>query len=132
MPNVVTRLPRLLTGLNNNIQKLFSYQKTALAFILILSGCVNTSTIMRSWQGRHIEDLIMNWGAPSSHVKLESGRTVYSWISNWGSAYMMNTCRQSFTADKSGFILNWRFSGCPQWQSNTSTQDWFKPDPVEE
>lgn len=119
---------RLLTGLIEESQKQISVKSTLIIITLIISGCMNTSTIMRSWQGKHIEELISNWGAPSSHVKLESGKTVYSWVSNWGSAYMMNTCRQSFTTSDDGTIQGWRFSGCPQWQTNTSTKDWFKPD----
>ena len=119
---------RLLTGLYKESQKQIQVKCVSIIAALILSGYVNTSTVMRSWQGKHIEELISNWGAPNSHVKLESGKTVYSWVSNWGSAYMMNTCRQSFTTSDDGIILAWRFSGCPQWQTNTSTKDWFKPD----
>ena len=86
---------------------------------------------MKSWQGRHIEELITNWGAPTSQSKLEDGRVVYSWISNWGSAYMMNTCRQSFTTNIEGVIQIWRFAGCPQWQTSPASVKWLQPRPVE-
>lgn len=93
--------------------------------VLLMQSCMNTDTIMRSWQGRHIEELMTNWGAPNTHSTLESGKAVYSWVSSWGSAYMMNTCRQTFVTNPEGIIVSWRFAGCPQWQSNTSTAGWF-------
>ncbi|AMO58764.1 hypothetical protein [Endozoicomonas montiporae] len=72
---------------------------------------------MDSWRGHHIEEVVANWGAPSSSLKLTDGRSIYSWVSNWGSAYLLNTCRQSFTTDRNNIIQNWRFTGCPQWQT---------------
>ncbi|WP_062260492.1 hypothetical protein [Endozoicomonas arenosclerae] len=72
---------------------------------------------MDSWQGHHIEEVISNWGAPGSMLQLEDGKKVYSWVSNWGSAYLMSTCRQSFTTSAKGIIQNWRYTGCPHWQS---------------
>ncbi|WP_257254685.1 MULTISPECIES: hypothetical protein [unclassified Endozoicomonas] len=72
---------------------------------------------MESWQSHHIEEVVGNWGAPSSTLQLKGGKKVYSWVSNWGSAYLMSTCRQSFTTSSKGIVYKWRYTGCPYWQS---------------
>ncbi len=88
-----------------------------LPFIFLLTGCSTTQEVMDSWHGHHVEEAISNWGAPSSMLELKNGNKVYSWVSNWGSAYLMSTCRQSFTTSSNGVIQNWRYTGCPYWQS---------------
>jgi hypothetical protein len=32
--------------------------------IIALSGCVNMSEVMESWEGHHVSDLVASWGPP--------------------------------------------------------------------
>ncbi len=84
----------------------------------LIFGCVSTQSVMESWQQHHIDELVSAWGAPNSQSEISNGQIVYSWVSNWGSAYLMNTCRQSFTVSPRGTIMIWCYSGCPHWQSD--------------
>ncbi|WP_461538862.1 hypothetical protein [Spongorhabdus nitratireducens] len=95
-----------------------SYTRYFLLIILLfsLAGCVSTSSVMKSWQGRSITDLIALWGAPTSHSPIKNGQHIYTWSTSWGSAYLMHTCRQSFVTNSEGDIQNWSFAGCPHWQ----------------
>ncbi|WP_254448054.1 hypothetical protein [Ruegeria arenilitoris] len=51
---------------------------TAIAVtILALAGCA--SEIMKSYVGRDITDVVLDYGPPSNVVKLPDGRTAFQW-----------------------------------------------------
>ena len=48
---------------------------------LIAARCITrTSTVMRSWVGEPVDDLVSNWGAPDSVSKQNSGGRVLTWV----------------------------------------------------
>jgi hypothetical protein len=76
-----------------------NYWIVAIALTCILAvgqtGCVSNKRIAKSWVGHHIDDLILEWGKPDSHVPGDSGGYTYTfsqkmsdsdgheWACNW-------------------------------------------------
>ena len=85
------------------------------AILLLLSGCATRTSIMKSWEGTHINDLTASWGVPSSILSRQSGGKTYTWVSVYGNAYGVNQCRETFVTNSSGYIVSWSYSNCSEW-----------------
>jgi len=107
---------------------------------LLISGCATTAnyeTVLNSWKGQNINDLINVWGYPINSYKIPNGNMVYVYSSyesyttptNTTSTYSLhgntiygrsNTyggqtmnfwCNTFFEAKESGQIVTWRWEG---------------------
>ena len=58
-----------------------------LIIIALLTGaCVTTtSTTMRSWVDKPIDEVVSRWGAPTSSMPLDDGGKVLTWVTVSGS-----------------------------------------------
>jgi hypothetical protein len=77
-------------------------------------------TLLNTWVGHDVEELIMSWGPPNSTYRLESGVTIYTWVADggvvamplYGSAVAVTRyCKTLFTADARDIIRTWRYEG---------------------
>jgi hypothetical protein len=99
---------------------------TALLLIaaLTLPGCASRtkkySTILNSWMGQDVSELIVSWGPPSQTYRLPDGRTSYTWNYYGGAAaipignvaYAVNlVCTTTFVAGPDNKIQTWSFRG---------------------
>lgn len=82
--------------------------------LTLLMSCVTTKAVMDSWMGHKESELVSNWGAPHRSIDTRDGKRILTWESRWGE-YRRNLCTKTFTVDKSGVIVNWSYSGCPDF-----------------
>ena len=96
---------------------------------ITLNSCATTENytkIVESWMGHDVNDLITSWGPPSDEYIMPNGKTMYTWLwvggtlitSNYSSYLNMtfttsttSWCKTTFTVDKRGKIINWRWEG---------------------
>ena len=108
-----------------NITKIFSF----LFIVFILTSCATTAKYtekVKSWENHDINDLITSWGPPSNVYTMPNGNRMYTWlfVSNslvttqynyWldrlETRQVQYWCKTTFTADKSGRIIYWRWNG---------------------
>jgi hypothetical protein len=84
-------------------------------FFFLVTGCTTTSSVMNSWVGRNINDVVQSWGPPTNQFS-GGGTTTYSWTNFWSNQYQINQCVQSFTVNSSGTITNFSYNNCPRLQ----------------
>lgn len=118
----------------------YSIYAVLLVAMISLSGCATNGgegKILSSWQGEHIESVLLNWGSPDRQTKLSNGRVMHEWFSNrqyampsnttgsvnvvGNTAYLNTTttgggvisgnCRRSFITDEHGIIVDGSASG---------------------
>ncbi len=68
---------------------------------------------MKSWMGKNIDDVVREWGAPTSTASNRSGGVTYIWIKIRSTEYGIRQCSQSFTTDRAGTIEHYSYSNCP-------------------
>ncbi len=70
--------------------------------------------------GSDVNDLIASWRPPSDVYRLPNGKKMYTWMFDGGAvavpigdaAYAVNRyCKTTFTVNKRGYIVDWRFEG---------------------
>jgi hypothetical protein len=87
--------------------------------------------VVSSWLGADINELIAGWGPPSGQYTMPNGNVIYTWDNRaltttpmtidrsaessdsynvYGGTYE-SFCTTSFTTDRSGKIVDWRFNG---------------------
>ena len=81
--------------------------------VLLLSGCLSTQNLRKSWEGELIGDAITVWGEASSEVPNDIGGNTYTWISDVPSKYGRRTCKRTLVSDTSGKVIKGTYSGCP-------------------
>lgn len=81
-------------------------------YILLLAGCLSQSENMRSWEGKHRDDLVQRWGPPNQETTLSKGGTSLVYIQTWADQYGAYTCRRVFNTDKEGIVRSWSYYGC--------------------
>ena len=89
----------------------------------LLVACIQTmARVMKSWEGRSIDDVVVAWGPPDSQARLSDGRRVMTWKRVWGSrsgeSYRAGTCVRTFVVGEGGVIDEWSFTGCRRWWVN--------------
>jgi len=106
----------------------------------ILSGCASNGgerKILNSWQGEHIESVLLHWGSPDRQTTLSNGRVMHEWFANrqynmpsnttgsvnvigktayintitTGGGVISGNCRRSFITNESGIIVDGRANG---------------------
>lgn len=87
------------------------YLLLIIVFVVCISGCATTRSVMQSWMGYQESDVVSKWGAPTAAIDTRDGKRILTWESYWGQ-YGQNVCRKSFTVDESGEIIRWSYSGC--------------------
>ena len=59
--------------------------KNSLYVAVLLAGCAtlggDIDAARNSWHGARYDEVVANWGAPTRHVALSDGRSVYTWES---------------------------------------------------
>jgi hypothetical protein len=106
-------------------------------------GCTTSkmNSIMSSWEGAHINEVIRQWGYPAAERQI-AGRTVHVWERNvaiqmpatttmtgnvspsgyysatavtTGGGTLHGSCRRSLEVDASGYVVSWQWEGnnCP-------------------
>ena len=109
-------------------------------WIFLLSGCATTAkyeTVLNSWVGHDVNELISSWGYPVNSFKAPNGNTVYVYSSSgsytmptqtnstynvYGNTVYGNTtttggqtlnfwCRTFFEVSTSNKIVTWRWEG---------------------
>lgn len=87
----------------------------SLIFLAILiSGCVSTKSIMESWINKDIDEVVKNWGAPTSRMKNSNKGEAYTWITTQSNQNGIQQCKQSFTTDGYGIIKYYSYQNCPR------------------
>jgi len=81
---------------------------------LVLFGCTTTKSVMKSWVGHPIDDVVAAWGAPDSRMARTDGGAVYTWITVSGNQYGVQQCRQSFTTNAESVVTGWSYNNCPR------------------
>jgi hypothetical protein len=61
---------------------------------------------MRGWTGRHRDELVKTWGAPSEETALPDGGSRVLYSNNWDNGYGRSTCRRVFETDAQGIIFS--------------------------
>jgi hypothetical protein len=100
--------------------------------VLGLLGCQSPMTKrkeaweerLNSWVGADVNNLIGSWGPPTSTYDLPNGNRIYTWERSSQGAVAMplygggavarsftRGCSTNMTADTSGRIVNWQYSG---------------------
>ena len=98
------------TGIGSNrIRCLLAVVASALVL-----ACATMNTVMKSWVGEPIDNLVSSWGAPDSRIARSDGGAVYTWVTVSGDQYGVQQCRQSFTTDSLDIIVGYSFNNC-QW-----------------
>lgn len=88
-----------------------------LLLILIVTfivGCTTTGSVMDSWVGKNISDVVQSWGSPNNQFS-SNGVTTYTWTSVWNNQYTVNTCLKSFNVNSSGTVLSYSYNNCPRF-----------------
>lgn len=83
-------------------------------------------TQLRSWMGADVNQLMASWGPPSNQYIMPDGDTMYTWLWVGGTRITTNYneylgqattgsvtywCKTTFTADQSGRLVHWQWSG---------------------
>jgi hypothetical protein len=107
------------------MSRLVALLALALSAALALS-CVSISKQMSAWEGRHIDELIEEWGEPARTEELDDGYTAYTWefertprpqgSGPVTSAYRAGpatpyTALRTFLVDADGIIRKWSWEG---------------------
>lgn len=80
-----------------------------------MGGCFSTGELgqtMSSWQGSHIDEVGVAWGAPDACETIE-GRRICSWY-DIASGYSLSrgrSCVRSLEIDPDGYVTGWRWRG---------------------
>ena len=99
--------------------------------LLLLTACATTANYeikLRSWVGKHADQLVMSWGAPDSVYALTSGETIlkysrqgqknqYQFVSVGGQTSYVPAgskslnCETEFKVSSNGIINAWKYRG---------------------
>ena len=80
----------------------------------------NLEDSMNSWVGASSDDLVGEWGQPTSVNKLTNGGSVLTYNDGGARVFFHKqgaivsvpiTCQQDFSTDSSGRITSWRYQG---------------------
>ena len=82
---------------------------------VVAFGCASMGTVMKSWVGHPIDDVVSAWGAPDSRMGRADGGAVYTWVTVSSNQYGVQQCRQSFTTNAQSVVTGWSYNGCPRW-----------------
>ena len=79
---------------------------------LLLAGCaVTMKEVLDSWVGRHTDEAMLTWGAPSSIDTLTNGTKMLTWSHQTAVRGTSYSCRVWLTADPGGTIRTWNWEG---------------------
>lgn len=90
---------------------------TLIAFLIatpMIAGCTSTDSVMNSWVGNDIDNLIKSWGPPVKSIALVDRDLVAEW--HWYTEDRELPCRQTFVADAHGKIKSWRYDNCDKYR----------------
>lgn len=95
--------------------------------ILFLSSCAITNKVMKSYVGRHVDELITKWGPPSQILPNQGGGYLYvyyldrdfgrsrQYIDMFGNIKGGNPIKwkayRMFWVDEDGYIYRWKWAG---------------------
>jgi len=84
------------------------------AALVALSGCSqgDLGHTMGSWQGSHVDDVMLAWGQPVNCGSFD-GRRICSWqdTSVGMTATRTTSCERSLEIDPDGYVTGWRWRG---------------------
>lgn len=85
----------------------------------ILTGCRTMDTVMSSFEGRHMDDVMARIGAPDSQAARADGGMTYTYVSVSGNRNDIDECRQTFVTNPQKVVVSWSYRGCsylvPRW-----------------
>jgi hypothetical protein len=85
-----------------------------LTIAAILIACTSMSTLMNSWNGHPIDEVISVWGTPDSKINDAGGGFVYTWVNSFtNKSGDLGECQRTFITDSKGMVVNWTQTGCP-------------------
>lgn len=67
-----------------------------LAIVTLMGACASHSDTLKTWEGRHTDELVLSWGPPHSKATLSDGRVVWQYT-NSGSHYVPGVTTQAPT-----------------------------------
>ena len=82
--------------------------------LAIASGC-STGELghtMGSWQGSHVDEVLLAWGQPDA-CETQDGRRICAWydVASGYSLSNAHTCTRSLEFDADGYVTGWRWRG---------------------
>jgi len=89
-------------------------RRLTLVVCLLVIGCYERR--MGAWLGHSYGELITTWGAPTTRHRRSDGGTVLTWEDAELDQGGYQTCRRSFTTDRSGTIVRWAVADC-DWRT---------------
>ena len=95
----------------------------AAVLVMALTACAyRAGEITDSWKGRHIDDLIMAWGAPAAMYKADDGRTTATFSHSRLSSGTQFYCNVTFATTETGTIqtaaVDGNLGGCNRFFSD--------------
>lgn len=71
--------------------------------------------LRKSWEGEHIDDVTVLWGAPDSIVpNSHNGGSTYTWTTFITGKYGAGKCKRTLVSNSSGTVVKGSYSGgCP-------------------